>query len=212
MAREKGQAANMRPQVWTDQHGRPWFSIVNKRDDSQAPASPPTAEGWTAPYAPGPEYLRMPPGDHRTYGRLEVDYERWLGDVHQSWEDRTARLDGYARAYAQSDDTLYAQLVAHPSAAILAALGPAPLHPNYVKACMAGDRWALGFTDEMPAWARKLWPDGFTDPRRTTYTVDLSFLEEDEAPAPVAAPPAKRRGRPPKASTAALVTEGASTE
>ena len=198
MAKDKGQAANHRWQVWRDQHGRRWGSIVNKRDDSQAPASPPTPEGgWPAPYVPGPEYLVMPDNPQEAYGLLRVNYDKWLADVEQSWEDRRARLDGLARAYAQSDDHLYTQLVANPSAAIVAALGPAPLHPHYVKACMAGDPWALGESDVLPAWAAKLWPDGVVDPRRVQKTVDLSFLDDSNAAGtPVA--PKRPRGRPRK--------------
>ncbi len=210
MAKDKGQAANRRWQIWRDQHGRRWGSTVDKRDDSQAPASPPTPEGgWLAPYMPGPEYLTMPVGPQEQYGLLLVNYEKWLADVEQSWTDRQARTDGLARAYAQSDDFLYAQLLANPSAAMLAALGPAPLHPHYVKACAAGDAWALGLSPEQPAWAKKHWPDGVVDPRRVTKTVDLSFLDaEDEPPAPIKRKP----GRPRRVTASLPSAEGVPTE
>ena len=215
--RRVGQSANRRYQLWEEiPSGRVWASTVDIKDVSQAPASPPEPQ-FTAPVVPGPEYIKMVHGEPGIpYGKIRVDYDRWIGDLEQSWTDRMEVTDRLARAMSAGDQSLYGVLVANPSAAMLGHLGLAPLNPKYALACREGDRWALGLDpwdgtpETMPKWARKLWPDGIIEPARQKPKRKIDFLYEtdegDEFPrsAPMR-PRGTSKGRKPKAVAAMAV-------
>jgi hypothetical protein len=174
----KGQAANRRSQIWTDQHKRKWFSTVDLRDRSGAPACPLDPHTWTAPVIPTQNYLRMHE-DKLRYGEIVIDYELWHAQLLRDQADYDAALDRFATGLAQGDDQLRAKLMMQPTASIIHALGPKPLSPRYVLACMAGDPWALGFTTDMPKWAQKIWPDPATLKPKQSPAHDFSFLEDE---------------------------------
>lgn len=205
--RQIGQAANRRYQVWEEiPTGRQWESSVDKKDSSQAPAGP-LQPLFTAPVVPDGVYVEMVTGPKVPYGRVRVDYERWIADLEQSWTDREEVKDRLARAMSAGDQTLYGALMASPSAAMLGHLGPAPLNPKFAIACQSGDRWALGLdpwdgtVETMPKWARKLWPDGVLEPAKQRPSRRADFLyedEDDEFPRAEPMRPRQTKGRKPR--------------
>ena len=185
-SKQIGQPANRRFQVWEEiPSGRRWTSTVDKKDNSQAPASPLDAQ-FKAPVIPPSHYVQMKTGADVPYGKVVVNYDQWIGDLEQSWTDRQAAQDRLARAISAGDETLYGTLMANPSPMMLGHLGPSPLNPKYALACQAGDHWALGLDpwdgkpETMPKWAQKLWPDGVLEPARQKVKRTTDFLYEND--------------------------------
>lgn len=174
----KGQTSHLRNKIWTDVHGRRWWSSTHAKDESQAPACPPEPIEWTAPVIPDSKYLSGSQ-DPMDQNKLLIDYTQWQQDLMDAQTDWNKRADVYAIGLAQGDEQVRQKLTLEPSFAMLQYLGPKPLDPKYVLACQAGDPWALGQTTVKPAWAKRLWPT--TDPVvRGRSPVDLSFLDEPD--------------------------------
>lgn len=202
-----GQQANRRAQFWKDQHGRRWHSTVDFKDVSQAPASPLYPVGWEAPIEPPQQYLRAFDANTQRYGEIEVHYDQWLADTVAAWREREEAKDRYSQGLAGGDPDMHARLMARPTPALMGMLGREPLHPNYVKACMAGDQWALGLAKLVPPWAARLWPDGIVNPARRPTAVDMSFLDDDGVAREIIQQAVRRpRGRPRKRALAPAPT------
>ncbi|MHB1310636.1 MAG: hypothetical protein ACYC3L_01375 [Gemmatimonadaceae bacterium] len=133
----------------TDQHGREWEGEFDLRTLT-----------WV-----GPLHLRIadPPVDiplkyvepvkgpngRNVAGRVIVREERWLKDTLErlvEWrQDMTLR----AKAMYPSN---YGEMLKNPSRDLLVEVGPGPIHPDFIRAMMAGNKWALGLTNKKPSW------------------------------------------------------------
>lgn len=143
-----------------DQHGRTWTGSFSKRGGTPTDAMNPTR--WTAPQSP--QWLRglfVPPEQYRQVVRAEaaplalhIDYDGWIATLNaaQAHFDQT-KID-VINHQAQGFDAI--RLMEHPPASLLRILGPSPFPPLEVVERMAeGDAWALGKSDEVPAWFTK---------------------------------------------------------
>ena len=143
-----------RQAFYDDQHGRTYSTQVDTKTGD--PAEGLTPIGWTAPRSPGwARGLLRPPAEVLVVQQslrgnvVEVDYDRWLGmleGAEQAYQQR-------AQQVASNLSANYLDLLQNPTAAFLSAMGPRPFPGlDVVQAMKDGDDWALGFSDEVPAW------------------------------------------------------------
>jgi hypothetical protein len=196
--KEVGQAWNRVSRNWPDQHGRIWNAVVSTKDKSGHPCSPLEPVDWSAPIVPAQKYFLLP-NSSDPIPTLRIDYEKWLADQEMYATDWNKSVDNACLGFANGSQQLYARLKKNPTTAILEIAGVKPLDRRYILACQAGDRWALGFEPDMPAWARKIWdsPEK-VNPANRNRVDDYTFLEEEIQAKAVKQETKRRRGRPRK--------------
>ena len=193
-----------------DQHGRPWLAIVDTRTK---PYLAPCVQPWPQFDAPIlPFGTLLVPNAHQL-GRLDINYAKWE-------EDATAQERTYLDTLQSIAERMFgdkaARAIAERDPALMAAVGPAPASPLFVRAAAAGNKWVLGLVpaDKVPAWAQPVL-DTLPQfrPQLTTVSagmdefpdVDDDETEASEDALPVdgmfsddAAPVTRGRGRPRK--------------
>lgn len=133
----------------TDQHGRSWEGEFDLRTLT-----------WI-----GPLHLReaAPPVDiplkyvepvkgkngRNVAGRVVVRYERWLKDTMERVVEWRQDMTKRAKAMYPSN---YGDMLKAPSRDLLMEVGPGPIDPEFIRAMIAGNKWALGLTDRRPSW------------------------------------------------------------
>jgi len=145
------------PAVLQDQHGRHWSTQLDQA--TLHPATPITPDGWDAPFAmlyPPTKYLTFPKA---AFGRLTIDYDRWLIDAadaekeYRNWLLQVARTQFGAAAL---------QKIQENDADLRRLAGPPPASMEFIKAMKAGNKWALGLLRPdgarypMPPWAASI--------------------------------------------------------
>lgn len=182
MAKEKSQADSRLFGILVDQHGREWEAVLEKATGH--PCSTIRAR-FDAPYIPEQHYLAVDPVRQ---GRIEINYDAAIADrkaAHKAWHEA---LSIFAHGTLGQ---MAGQALLNPTPDMLTYAGPKPPAPEIPMAAQQGNKWILGQTDVMPAWAVPFFPP----------TVEL-VREFDDAPAfddtpaeqDEASPPA-RRGR-----------------
>jgi hypothetical protein len=134
------QAAQRRGATLTDDWGREWSAVIDKKTGD--PIGSITPKGWSAPWRPDQAYMRPDPDNAR---RLIIDLERALSDAleaHEEWNEAWVRTAA-ARNIDPNDDRN--QGVLHQ----LVGAKPAAWQP--IKAALDGNRWILGFTQKPDA-------------------------------------------------------------
>lgn len=166
--------------VWFDQHrsttyrspsgellfenGRPYHSIVELK--TKMPVGPVMPYGWSAPIDVPQQYIIKAIGKVTNLpasagivlttvvtDRIRIDYQQMKTD------DEAARLAHWKAAVQKAsqmgwEPPKYRKAM---DPRLLELVGPAPRDPRIAEALMAGNPWALGFTDEVdPALARLL--------------------------------------------------------
>lgn len=129
------QAAGRRGTDLTDDWGRVWTAVIDKK--SGDPIGSVTPKGWSAPWRPDPAYMR--PDPDRPH-RLVIDLHRALDDALEAHESYRAEWE--KTAAARNLDPLDERN----RPVLLQVVGPAPKPWQPIKAALDGNRYILGFT------------------------------------------------------------------
>jgi hypothetical protein len=173
---EKGkhlQADSRRVDYFRDQHGRVWWAQVDKRTGD--PVESLNTYKWSAPQTPAylngmftpPEQYRMIVRSPGSPAELHIDYDAWIADWNQHytrWDQ--ARVD-ITNKMTDGFDAI--KQLETPSPTIRRIVGPGPYPPLEIIQQMAeGDEWALGKTEDIPAWfTQEIHDDLVTTARQT---------------------------------------------
>lgn len=140
------QAEYRQVRTFFDQHQRPWEAVVDSRD---------RALTWSAPLRPMfslPSKKLMPPPNFLKpdgLGRLRVDYDGWMQQVHGANEDWNTELMKICQA---QNPNAALDTFKNPPAEILRLIGARPMPLEFIKAMKAGNNWVLGKSDREPEW------------------------------------------------------------
>lgn len=164
-----GQEKQRRYEEFRDQHGRIYSANVDIKSGMPCEVLRPL--GWKAPMAPDwyagklipptddYEIVRMVPVRERARRgyQIEIDYRRWL----QKWDDAHSALQRKIHDFAQGmtkSSGIMLELIANPPAELLRLVGRGPLNiPRlFIEAAAAGNPWALGESEKIPAKAEAL--------------------------------------------------------
>ena len=155
----KGQEEQRRVETFLDQHGREYVANVEIKTGDPCEVLRPI--GWNAPQAPSwfagqlmpPEcYLKLVPRMLRARKgyQIEIDYTRWLTDLDTRDEEYRQKKYDLVRGMAGGADV--SALAENPPPVIRDLLGVAPFPPRVlVEAMRAGNKWALGLSETVPA-------------------------------------------------------------
>jgi len=212
------QAERRASEIWTDQHGREWAA---ERDlKSGHPCTPLVPLGWRAPILPPPQFIRF--GSARGRPIITIDYAAWkeyAGIVQAEYEEevRYHAVRMFPNSWAREID--------QQNPLIMQEAGRPPYAVDFVTACEAGSRWALGLSQQKPKWltpeleatlpkAKRLSPadarttvfddaDGADDERdeiadRMARAARFAELDDDNEPEHAPVPVRRGPGRPRK--------------
>lgn len=165
-----------------DQHNRPIHVVFDRMPGAGVIVSYPQ---FQAPFVPDPQrYLRFDGGAIPT--RCWWDYDAMLTDNRKAWDDffnefRTiaTRMPGVDAMAAYEAATRGEWSKVPP--AVLAEVGIQPEPDDFIKACMANNRWVLGFDPTVPAWAVPLLSLKRARERRRTDVDDLDKYRDMDA-------------------------------
>ena len=136
---------------YTDQHGRKWSAVVEKRTGDPCSIIMPLS--WRAPIMPPQNYIKLDP---EVPGKIDILYDQWERDLIAADKDWVRRchetgVELYKDAFNPNDPF---------NVAILNKIGARPHAPKIttplraeplpgaaalpVQACKAGNLWALG--------------------------------------------------------------------
>lgn len=137
---ERDQAAQRRGSTLTDDWGRAWSAVIDKRTGD--PIGSITPQGWSAPWRPDQAYMRPDPEDPR---RIIIDLERALADALEAHEQYAEdwKRQAAARNIDPADERNHGILQQ--------VVGPPPKPWQPIKAALDGNRWILGFTTKPDA-------------------------------------------------------------
>lgn len=132
---ERDQAAQRRGATLTDDWGRAWSAVIDKRTGD--PIGSITPQGWSAPWRPDQAYMRPDPEDPR---RLIIDLAQALRDAREAHEQYAEdwKRAAAARNIDPNDQRNHGIL--------LQVVGPLPKPWQPIKAALDGNKWILGFT------------------------------------------------------------------
>jgi hypothetical protein len=160
----KGQAQKRRMEFFRDQFGRAWKA--NIEIDTGDPCECLSPEGWTAPQAPS--WMRghlVPPEDCREMVPIQernlrgfqvrINHNKWLASWDAAYDSWLAKFRSFAVGMAGGGDVQ--TLMDNPTPALREIAGPKPFPPReFIEACAAGNPWALGQVDAVPAKAQSM--------------------------------------------------------
>jgi hypothetical protein len=134
-----GQEATRRPGTFTDQHGRKWSGMVDKR--SGFPVSLIHPKGWQAPWMPpkGPEVFVF---DRNDPTRFRINYEWLLQQRANSAAEYDAERNKAAVTRGWTPDDPEKQEALD----MIVGRRESLQRPEIIKACMDGNPYALGLT------------------------------------------------------------------
>lgn len=184
-----------RPGRFRDQHGRLYDAVIEAA--SGHPTGPVlflhrTPNGHLPPWVPSDGDLDFDPLEQ---GRVTVAYDRVIGVIAENLKDwERAVRDAALKLYADKAGDVLADLDALPPA--LLQIHPKPQTPDLIEACRQGNKWALGFTDAVPGWARKLVAGKVAGVKAPAKEYPDADEEDSEAPEPsVDGERPRKRGR-----------------
>lgn len=155
-----------------DQHGREWGATIELKTGDPTGLIDPR---FKAPLYPPPRFLKV--DSRKEYGRVEIDYDGWIGMLRRAWEHYNTELLQAARA--MYGDAAAQKVEERPlPPALLAHVGPAPEFVEPVLAAKAGDPWILGLSNVRPKWADRFMP---VKAKRSQASDELAFMRA-EAP------------------------------
>lgn len=155
---EPDQAERRTDLILADQHGREYHVVY----DTAARGVIRSYPRFNAPWMPEEKHLKYVASRGGAMpDRIEVDYEAALAENHREsdryFHDFLAiggKLPG-VDAMTAYDLALAGEWEQVPRS-LLHEVGQPPVPDDYIKACMAGNKWALGMTNKIPEWAHKL--------------------------------------------------------
>lgn len=139
-AKVRNQSKELRYTVFHDNHGREWETTWDTR--GMGTTGPTNPKGWTAPVLPPSHCL----SEHEDRPKeFTINYSRWLAENR----DHQRRYDDELRTWAQR------MKLSIKDKDVIEMVGPPPMPVDLIRACQAGNKWALGLVpmSEMPAWA-----------------------------------------------------------
>ena len=151
MPQEMMQHETRQEYTYVDQHGRPYWCIVDVRARPRiAPCCPIQPKGWTAPIMPDLDLVRP---DETKLGTLQIDYPKWI-------ERTEADNIAFARSRAQVAERMFGDeataAIARNDPRLQHEVGTPPLSVDFVRAAAGGKSpWVLGLApvENVPAWA-----------------------------------------------------------
>lgn len=161
----KGQEDSRHVETFRDNHGRPYRSEVENKNGMPTVIEP----LFKAPI--GPDWMRnllAPPVDNRNIVKvlppklrglkgyaIEIDYDAWIAAHDKRFDEWSQKLYEGAKTMAKGRD---AQDIAdNPPPVLRSELGAPPFPPRtLILAMKAGNPWALGLDDKVPAKAEAL--------------------------------------------------------
>jgi hypothetical protein len=170
MAKPKGQPDRRRDQMFTDQHGRSWYAVIELATGD--PCGPLDAR-FDAPLKVPQKYIKTT----KEHGKLHINYDGWIADIRRANEDYDKQFRAHAiRMFGDKA----ADAIDNPPPALLDAAGPRPNAWQPVDAAKKGNKWVLGLvpSSAKPPWAKEFFPDVVAP--KTAYP-DLEY--EDVSPA-----------------------------
>lgn len=135
--------------TFRDQHGRPWGGVCETKTGHWVQ---PLVPKFSAPYIPPSKYVVPVPGDG---SEVFIDYQRLQQDSTEALRNYELRTYAIAQSEYRDDPE---KALKSPTKWLRDAIGNAPEHPNIARACMAGNKWILGFSDRKPDWAYEYFP------------------------------------------------------
>lgn len=159
-AKEPDQAERRADLSLLDVHGRPYHVIY----DTMARGVVRIQEQFLAPWLPNMRYIGtkkagagsggFPISVDIEYGKCREDtllsWDRWFNDL-RLFANRMPGVDAVAAVEAARTGDWN-----NVPAALMMEAGITPEPVEYVEAAMAGNRWVLGFSQTVPAWAHPL--------------------------------------------------------
>lgn len=169
-----GQPDKRFDQIMTDQHGRPWFAVIEmgKRGPSGPTGGTPVPR-FKAPVYPDQKYFRYTP---KNFTSFVIDYDAIVQE-RQEAERTWTRVMREIAISKYADKAL--EVVKDPTPELLALTGPKPQPWQIWDAARKGNKWILGLAplDKMPPWAVPFFPK-FEEPEME-YP-DLDDYEETQ--------------------------------
>lgn len=149
-----------------DKHNRLYHTQIEKKTGEPCQALRPI--DWTAPRnPPWMKGLLLPPEDldimtmvpqaarTRKGYQVEIRYDVWLEKWDSRNEDWDKKLADFARGMTKSQNPV--ELLRNPTPELLKFVGTRPFPPReFIMAAAAGNEWALGLTDRIPAKAQAI--------------------------------------------------------
>lgn len=131
-----GQPAQRRPALFKDQHGRTWFTIIDKRTGHPVDTMEPKFE---APWYPHQSYVRVLPDSLARPNEVQIHYEEAIADLERAHAN-------YQQALLNAGIELHGQMFdeTKPSLAVLHRVGKPPKPVAPYRAAQAGNTWILG--------------------------------------------------------------------
>lgn len=157
----KGQEEQRRPETYIDQHGREYFATVDMKTGDpcttlqpmfKAPTNPTWFRKMLVPPVDDAKVVKLVPRLQRARKGYQVfiDYDAWDSILSEREEEWNARLHDLAKGMSGGMEVL--RIVENPPPALLHYIGPRPFPPRVlVQAMKAGNKWALGLDDKVPA-------------------------------------------------------------
>jgi hypothetical protein len=135
--------------TFLDQHGRKWGGIINGASRLWVM---PLHPKFSAPFIPPSKYVQPVQNDS---SEIYIDYQHLYNDLVESQAAYEQRFMGLAMdKYTDTFETVLNK----PTKWLRDAAGIAPIHPDVARACISGNRWILGFSDQKPDWAWRFFP------------------------------------------------------
>lgn len=168
----------------TDKWGRRWGVVMEMSrlpggaGNRLAPCSPWEPIGWSAPWYPPSQYMKLDPENPHL---VVIEDERCVADQRQSHRDRAKMI----RQLGQEKHGHAFDENAPPTKQILDLVGPEPWAWQLAEAARRGDRWVLGLTDKVNEALVKFLPQPAEDEEWDLGDdlLDLGEDLEEEAPA-----------------------------
>lgn len=177
----KGQQEQRRPEEYIDQHGRVYFAVVDMKTGDpcttlqplfKAPTNPVWFRKMLTPPVDEAKVVKLVPRLLRARKGYQVfiDYDAWDAILAQREEEWNARLHDLAKGMSGGLETI--KIVENPPPALIHYIGTRPFPPRIlIQAMKAGNKWALGLSDEIPKKVAALLGDleaSMTRKRRVT--------------------------------------------
>lgn len=132
--------------ILQDQHGRRWGANIDLAANDAIGVWKPI--GWSAPWYPDVESVRMRTDEETGQSRVHIDYDKMAIERKFAYDEWIKVRDRHGHAlHGERYDP------SKPTLQVLHAAGPAPKPVEPVIAAKNGDEWVLGRSQEMPAWA-----------------------------------------------------------
>lgn len=181
---------------FTDKHGRLYGANIEIKTGMPCEVLRPVA--WKAPTTPDwVAGILVPPCDdyeivkvvpralraRRGY-QIEINYVRWLQKWDEAEEALLKKIHDFAKGMTKSSG-LMLELINNPPPELLKLVGTGPrrIPRQFIEAAAAGNQWALGLSDKVPAKAEAVLAmlKPLTEAKRRLAVIGVDpFADEDE--------------------------------